>query len=158
MSIALVFTGCAFFTGLFSTLATSQQEKGSVASSDYRAIKWVAPYHYPAVLEHETGMQGGRVTIEAMVGPDGRVYWTNVVDAARIPSTWYRDFETVAKRWRFEPRPQRLAYKVRIEFLFTVLPSDSPDSEMVTLFTEPSTVEIRLVSSQPRTIRDPRLK
>jgi hypothetical protein len=88
-----------------------------------------------------------------MVGAGGRVYWANVIAARRIGYPWYDDFEAVARQWEFEPRPDDLGFEVDIEFVYTILPAEVRDEEIVTIFHPPATIEVRLAHVQPLTLR-----
>jgi len=128
--------------------------RGSSQTRDNPAVlKAVAPSDYPAIAAQ--AHVGGRVTVEVAIDPAGAVAEARLVDVDGPPKIFAQDwYELLAREWQFaSDQGASDLRKVRIEFIFRLMPRGTPREKLATLFIPPYQVEVR--EEEPERVKLP---
>jgi TonB family protein len=126
----------------------SSQTKNSPA-----VLKAVAPSDYPAIAAQ--ARVGGRVAVEVTIDPAGMVAEARMIDVDGPPRIFEQDwYELLAREWRFaSDQGAADLRKVRIEFVFRLMPRGTPREKLGTIFIPPYQVEVR--EEEPERVKLP---
>jgi TonB family protein len=126
------------FLALFAslTLACLAQQVPSIAVEEA-----VAPAYPAAALE---GRIGGTVTVAVRVSERGAVLHAGVSEGHAL----LRQASLEAARlWRFRAQPQD--HEVKLTFSYRLMPKNTPEPQLGTVFRPPYTVEVRKIPADP---------
>ena len=120
-------------------LLASTWSSSFVSAEDTRRVLRASAPDYPDLM-HASRSQGACI-VAITVLPSGEVDHTHLQDC---PSRYVESvLRRHAKQWRFEPQEHTTLH--RIEFVFKLLPKDTPPEELGFVFVTPMTVEVRRV-------------
>jgi TonB family protein len=139
----------AFSELVFSALCVALVCQVPVLVADQAAGTGSPPTVIAAVAPTYPGIalampNGGGVTVEISIGPDGKVSDTKVVSGAaplRHPAL------EAARLWRFAP--EDAGKKATLVFSFKVMPKDTSAEDLTPIFRPPYGVEVRRTMPVP---------
>jgi len=120
---------------ILTALAISCTANGQ--NSPPKPVKLVAP-SYPEVMV--LTKVAGNVILSLSVGSDGNVKKVHFIDGVRPRA---KISEQAARKWIFPQTKRRSLRRVRVTFLYTLLPSTANIDEEGTFYYEPNYVELR---------------
>ena len=121
--------------------------RNGVLTEEVRVLEAAAP-SYPALAA--AANVSGKVTVEVHVTEGGTVDRVGALDGHVLLRA---EAEAAARRWRFQSVGDAT---LRLQFVFTLLPSKTQRQELLTIFRPPYEVEIRqsmpesIVTSDPK--------
>jgi hypothetical protein len=133
--------------GVCQLVASAQDFRGTPI-----VVAAVAPV-YPAIAVATNTT--GEIVIEVDVNRAGKVRKAKIVEGHSLlrKATF---LENTAKKWVFNSDNRVASRKTRITFGFRIMPVDSTDEDLLSVFYPPNRVEVRSRGQQPVTDRNVR--
>lgn len=136
--LQILFCGSGLLVLLVLAVLNIEGRQAPITSSQgVSVVKAVAPGFVPFVF-NKTGV--AEVTVEVTIDKSGSVKSAKAVDYSVFTDG---SIEDTAKKWVFTPSKEDVERSARLRFVFRILPEETDESELTTVFVAPFEMEVR---------------